>query len=226
MGRNENEPHPMSPDMLKTGDKPSRCLIGEGRWEGAGQQPAPPHRSGGVGVDGTSASSVKESWESSSDGCETQPTAQAGWASEAGGVAGAVGVLHSSQETPVMGVEPRRDTCSKVRSDGGRWLRKEIRCHEACPHQPWPEVPCGNAGTGSNPESRIWEIRPFGSMRGGRELVIGSGAFHSNPPAYSTQSSVAPVKLIGTRVRVPPVELGCSRRNTTSTASPRGGVGS
>jgi len=26
-------------------------------------------------------------------------------------------------------------------------------------------------------ESRIWEIRPFGSMRGGRELVIGLCAF-------------------------------------------------
>jgi hypothetical protein len=29
-------------------------------------------------------------------------------------------------------------------------------------------------------ESRIWEIRPFGSMRGGRELVIGCNAFQSN----------------------------------------------
>jgi len=28
-------------------------------------------------------------------------------------------------------------------------------------------------------ESRIWEIRPFGSMRGGSELVIGLRAFQS-----------------------------------------------
>ena len=28
-------------------------------------------------------------------------------------------------------------------------------------------------------ESRIWEIRPFGSMRGGRVLVIGLSAFQS-----------------------------------------------
>jgi hypothetical protein len=28
-------------------------------------------------------------------------------------------------------------------------------------------------------ESRIWEIRPFGSMRGGGELVIGLCAFQS-----------------------------------------------
>ena len=179
-GRNESEPHLMSLDKLRTGDKPSRCLIGEGRREGAGQQPAPPHRSGGVGVDGTSASSVRESWEISGDGSKTQTNAQAGWASEAGVVAGEVGVPHSSRETPVMGVEPRRDTRSRVRSDGGRKLRKEIRRHEACPHPPWLEVPCGNAGTESNPESRIWENRPFGSMRGGRELVIGCDAFQSS----------------------------------------------
>jgi len=36
----------------------------------------------------------------------------------------------------------------------------------------------------------------------------------------------APGKLVWAWVRVPPVELGSSRRNTTSTASPRGGVGS
>ncbi len=45
-------------------------------------------------------------------------------------------------------------------------------------------------------------------------------------PPGQTGSNVAPVKLVGTRVKVPPVELGCSRRNTTSTAPPRGGVGS
>ena len=39
----------------------------------------------------------------------------------------------------------------------------------------------------------------------------------SSPP---TQSNVAPAKLAGTRVKVPPVELDCSRRNTTSTAPP------
>ena len=170
----------MSLDKLRTGDKPSRCLIGEGRREEAGQQPAPPHRSGGVGVGSTSVSSVRESWEISGGGCKTQPPAQAGRASKAGGVAGEVGVLRSSREASVMGVEPRRDTCSRVRSDGGRWLRKEIGRHGACPHQPWPEVPCGNGGTESNPESRIWENRPFGSMRGGRELVIGCNAFQSS----------------------------------------------
>ena len=37
---------------------------------------------------------------------------------------------------------------------------------------------------------------------------------------HPTQSNVAPAKLAGTRVKVPPVELDCSRRNTTSTAPP------
>jgi len=36
-------------------------------------------------------------------------------------------------------------------------------------------------------ESRIWEIRPFGSMRGGKELVIGRVPFNPSFPAYSTK---------------------------------------
>ena len=39
-------------------------------------------------------------------------------------------------------------------------------------------------------------------------------------------TDAAPVKLTETWVRVPPVELDCSRRNRNSTTSPRGGVGS
>src|SRR5436309_6640104 len=36
-------------------------------------------------------------------------------------------------------------------------------------------------------ESRIWEIRPFASMRGGSALVIGPGPFNPAAPAYSTE---------------------------------------
>ena len=39
------------------------------------------------------------------------------------------------------------------------------------------------------------------------------------------ETKPAPVKLASTWVRVPPVELDCSRRNMNSTAPPRGGVG-
>ena len=35
-------------------------------------------------------------------------------------------------------------------------------------------------------ESRIWEIRLFGSMRGGSALVIGLWPFNPTAPAYST----------------------------------------
>jgi RNA-directed DNA polymerase len=85
----------MSLENFRTGE-PSRCLTGEGRREEAGQQPVPLQRSGGVGVGSTSGSSTQVSWEVSGGGCKTQPSAQAGRASEAGGVAGEVGVPHSS----------------------------------------------------------------------------------------------------------------------------------
>src|ERR1035441_9422325 len=121
MGHNKSEPHLMSLDNFRTGE-PSRCLIGEGRREEAGQQPVLPQRSGGVGVDGTSISSTKVSWEISDGGCKTQPTAQAGNASQAGGVTGEVGVPHSNDEVEVLDAyfsgkfwakAPRGNTCSR-----------------------------------------------------------------------------------------------------------------
>ena len=40
-------------------------------------------------------------------------------------------------------------------------------------------------------ESRIWEIRPFGSMRGGGELVVGFSAFQTILPRllYQTEKT-------------------------------------
>ena len=54
-------------------------------------------------------------------------------------------------------------------------------------------------------ESRIWEIRPFGSMRGGRESVIGLVPLNPTSPAYSTDS------MTGNRINRPffgPFSLG------------------
>ena len=48
----------------------------------------------------------------------------------------------------------------------------------------------------------------------------------AKPHIVNPRQPVAPAKLAGSQVKVLPVELGCSRRNTTSTAPPRGGVGS
>jgi RNA-directed DNA polymerase len=113
MGRNESEPHPMSPESFKTGDKPSPCLMGEGRRGEAGQQPAPPQRSGGVGVDSTSGRAAQVNWETSGKG-SVPASAPAAEASKADEIAGGVGVplssvnLHYFQRCK----EPRGDTYS------------------------------------------------------------------------------------------------------------------
>jgi len=110
----------MSLEKLKTGEKPSRCFTGEGRREKTGQPPASSRRSGGVGVDGTSVSSARESWENSGDGSKTRPTAQAGPTSEAGGVTGEVGVPHINIDLlyKQRSREPRGDTCSMRGGEG------------------------------------------------------------------------------------------------------------
>src|ERR1035437_2092672 len=50
-------------------------------------------------------------------------------------------------------------------------------------------------------ESRIWEIRLFGSMRGRRELVIGPWPFNPSSPAYSTTWIHDPPAVSGSPVR-------------------------
>ena len=187
MGHNKSEPHLMSLDNFRTGEKPSRCLTGEGRREEAGKQPVPSQRSGGVGVGGTSASSTKESWEISGGGYKTRPTAQAGFASEAGGVAGEVGIPRSSDEAHVTGAERRGDTCSEVRSDRRLKAPQGDKPPRGMSSSTLMEGSSGNARTRPDSESRIWENRPFGSMRGGRESVIGLVPLNPTSPAYSTQ---------------------------------------
>jgi group II intron reverse transcriptase/maturase len=127
MGRNENEPHPMSPEMHRTGDKPNPYTMGEGRREEAGQQSEPAQRFGGVSVDGTSASSVKVSWENCGDGnAKSRPSVQAGQTREAGGVAAEVGVPHSSMDLLALDAAFRQElqaggrrgnTCSTRRGE-------------------------------------------------------------------------------------------------------------
>ena len=112
-GRNESEPHQMSLEKSKTGDKPSPYPEGEGRREQAGKQSEPVQRSGGVCVDSTSGSQVRVNWENSGDG-KSQQSAQAGCASEAQSVPGEVGVPHSSVDLHFFKrcKEPRGDTYS------------------------------------------------------------------------------------------------------------------
>src|SRR5947199_7475166 len=121
-GRNESEPHLMSLETPQTGDKPSLSLLGEGRWERVGQQPASAQRSGGVRVDSTSARQVSPAardGRTSAMGDKSQPSAQAGQISKAGGVAGEVGVPHSSVDLHYFKrcKEPRGDTYSTRRGE-------------------------------------------------------------------------------------------------------------
>jgi len=119
-GRNESEPHPMSLETSKTGDKPSPYPWGEGRREQAAQQSEPAQRSGGVRVDSTSGSEVRLNWENSGEGkTESQRAAQAGSASEAERVPGEVGVPHSSVDLHYFKPckEPRGDTYAMRRGE-------------------------------------------------------------------------------------------------------------
>jgi hypothetical protein len=186
----------MSLEKLRTGDKPSRSLIGEGRRGEAGQQSEPSQRSGGVSVDSTSVSSAKESWENSGGGPQAQPPVQAGRTSEAGGGVGGVGVLRSSEEAPVTGVERRWDTCSEVRSDRWPMAPQGDRLPRGPSSSTLMEGARGNAQTRPNSESRIWENRPFGSMRGGRGSVIGLVPFNPTSPAYSTVPTSSQCRLV------------------------------
>ena len=176
----------MSLEKRRIGDKPSLSVLGEGRREQTGQQSKSVQRSDGVSVGGTFVSSVRVSWENCGGGCKTQPSVQAGQAGKAGGVVGEVGVPRSSEEVPVTGMERRRDTCSEVRSD--RWLMAPPgdRPPRGPSSSTLMEGACGHAHTRPDSESRIWENRPFGSMRGGRESVIGLVPFNPTSPAYST----------------------------------------
>jgi len=117
----------MSLDNFRTGE-PSRCLTGEGRREETGQQPAFPQRSGGVGVEGTSVSSAKVSWEVSGGGCKTQPTAQAGSASEAGGGAGEVGVPHSNVDLYCLDETSREELRETARKMARELTRRGNTC--------------------------------------------------------------------------------------------------
>jgi group II intron reverse transcriptase/maturase len=126
-GRNESEPHQMSLENDKSGDKPSRCLNGEGRRVQGRQPSAPAPNSGGVSVDSTPGSDARVNWEGCGDG-KSQPSAQAGRTGKAGEVAAAVGDLHSSVDLWAMAEDfhqslseeaPREVACSTRASGSG-----------------------------------------------------------------------------------------------------------
>ena len=117
-----------------------------------------------------------------------QSVAQAGSTGQAAGVGSAVGVLRSSKEVPVMGMERRRDAGLDGRSGRGRRLRKEISLYdEKSPTM--SVVALVNGAMEPDSEIRIREIRSSGLMRG--EVEVRDRQLRSVQPAsfhfaYST----------------------------------------
>src|SRR6266403_2492341 len=124
----------------------------------------------------------------------TQSSEQAGTPGKAEGVGLEVGVLRSSKEAPVMGIERRRGTCSDV--SRGTWPKAPQGDTPRGRKVPDTDSGCGgNAKVEPDSESRIREIRPSGLMRGrSRELRTDNcGLFNliQPAPAYSTDGVYA-----------------------------------
>ena len=149
---------------------------------------------------------------------EAQPWVQAGWSREALRVAGEVGVLHRSVDLweSITHGERREGTCvdATKRSDGVVTAGSPGYQRQEPPETSTPASARRRKPTGKrHSESRVRENRMHGLMRGGKQTVIGPQAFQ---PGRFPPTLRAPVKLVPTRVRVPPVELNCSQPKTAS----------
>ncbi len=140
MGRNESEPHRMSLENARSGDKPSDCRNREGRRAQDGKPSASAPNSGGVSVGGTSGSATSEGWEVCGGGAKRQPPAQVGVTGEADWAAAEVGILHSSVDLWALDAQmreelhewaQREDTCqhARKRSKGGGMAREGYEPH-------------------------------------------------------------------------------------------------
>jgi uncharacterized Zn-binding protein involved in type VI secretion len=134
---------------------------------------------------------------------EAQPVVQAGSTGETAKVGLEVGVLRSSGETPVTGVERRRDTCPDVSS--GTWPKAPQG--DKPRGRKVPNTDCGHGGNAIaelDSESRIREIRPSGLMRGRsrRFRTNNYGRFNllRPVPAYSTNRVGKRVRALHSRV--------------------------
>ncbi len=108
----------------KTTGEPSRCSSGEGCQGRAPQPSRHVHRSGGVGVDSMLGRADGLTRETCSREAQTSTTGTTSVTEKVSSARAGVGVLHSSEEAPVMGVERRRGSCAgaceaeRERSDG------------------------------------------------------------------------------------------------------------
>jgi len=166
-GRNEGKPHRMSPDKSSPGV--SRTATPSVKADDSlRRKPSAQGASGGVSVDSMSGSASRNGWEVC--GGETaQASGQAGKTGKPEVAAAEVGVLRSSEEAPVMGVERRRDAWSGRQ---GRWRLKAPQGDRSCDVRS-PILTMAtvvNAVVAPDSESRIRQIRSSGLMRGEVEL--------------------------------------------------------
>jgi len=166
-GRNEGKPHRMSPDKSSPGV--SRTATTSVKADDSlRRKPSAQGASGGVRVDSMSGSASREGWEVCG-GEGTQPSGQAGKTGKPEVAVAEVGVLRSSEEAPVMGVERRRDAWSGRQ---GRWRLKAPQGDRSCDVRS-PILTMAtvvNAVVAPDSESRIRQIRSSGLMRGEVEL--------------------------------------------------------
>ncbi len=155
----------------------------------------------------------------------------AGWQSGAGPSA------HSKAAAVPIPVRARPRKFRQSNSGPSCPSKTAALCHYVAPMETYPYRPASRfafpvhrSRPPSCPPSRPPSCPPMALRRRKalRRWKALRRSMHLSPAGQTgqSQSNVAPVKLVGTRVKVPSVELGCSRRNTTSTAPPRGGVGS
>ena len=192
----------MSLEKTKPGASRAAAAMSEGRRAQSGQPPASAPNSGGVSVDSTSGHAVSQDWEVCGGG-QTEPCAQAGVPGEAQGAAAEVGVLHSSADLLALDADYRAElraaavregTCHHARKrsegngDGPRGIRTpdKLRKLQLALYRKAKAMTTMDSGAGlglcSRPEamrrrcseSRIREIRPSGSMRGGVEAGTGN----------------------------------------------------
>jgi hypothetical protein len=130
---------------------------------------------------------------------ESQPPAQAGQSREAGWVAGAVGVLHSSVDLweSITHGEPREGTCADaVKRSAGAVMAGQPDSNTAKPPKPSTPAPAeGRKPTGErHSESRVRENRTHGLMRGGKQPVISSLSFSTRrfPPTLLGDATSLP----------------------------------
>ena len=172
----------MSIEKARTG-KPSRFLNDEGWQERTGQPLESAQRSGGVSGDGMLGRADGITRETCPRGAQAPTPGTTLETGKAGAARAGVGVLHSSEEVLVTGMERRRGGCADANGAARtrRWPERDSNTHDA-------RIGIGSSKSAidaltderkesdkQHSESRMREIRTSGLMRGRPERSLASG---------------------------------------------------